>query len=185
MEHSDFSSIPAIDIAPDGDVILIIGADRRRLRVFSLFLKNASNVFKAMLGSHFAEGKSIGGADPAEIPLPEDDAETLSIIFNVLHGKNDIVPESLDGTQILRIAVAADKYDLIIPLRFAIQRWLACSGVSDPKELWLLMVASSWFDNAKGFADITHALIFHYAGSYSELAIEGGLNPDALLRACG
>jgi hypothetical protein len=184
MEHSDSSSISAIDIAPDGDVIFIIGTERRRLRVFSLFLKNASSVFKAMLGPHFAEGQSLGGADPVEILLPEDNAEALSIIFNVLHGRNDSVPDSLNGSQILHIATAADKFDLVISLRFAIQRWLNCSGVNDPRELWLLMVASFWFDNANGFADITHALILHYAGSYSELAIEGGLNPDVLLRVC-
>jgi hypothetical protein len=122
MEHSNSSSIPAIDIAPDGDVILIVGAERWRLRVYSLFLKNALNVFKAMLGPHFAEGQSLGGTDPAEISLPEDDPEALSIVLNVVHGRNESVPESLDGRQIPRVAVAADKFDLVTMVRFAVQQ---------------------------------------------------------------
>jgi len=48
-----------INIAPDGDVILVVGPSRSqisKLRVHSLFLTTASKVFSAMFGPHFKEG---------------------------------------------------------------------------------------------------------------------------------
>lgn len=44
-------------VAPEGDVILVVGADKKRLRVSSTFLSQSSSVFKAMFSGKFAEGE--------------------------------------------------------------------------------------------------------------------------------
>lgn len=64
-----------VDIVPDGDVILVV-QDQVELRVYSIVLKLASAVFKAMLGPHFAEGQVQGTpTDPKSVSLQEDSTE--------------------------------------------------------------------------------------------------------------
>ena len=61
------------DIDPHGDVILIVGQDKKRLRVSAMMLFAASPVFKALLGPHFREGQRPRSAsNPTEITLPDD-----------------------------------------------------------------------------------------------------------------
>jgi hypothetical protein len=57
-EKHDKSSNSVTDIAADGDVILVVGPERRKLRVHSLILKNVSTAFNAMFGPHFKEVKA-------------------------------------------------------------------------------------------------------------------------------
>jgi hypothetical protein len=44
------------DIAPDSNVILVIGAGMKRLKAYLLVLKSALRVFSAILGPRFSEG---------------------------------------------------------------------------------------------------------------------------------
>ncbi|CAI0652219.1 unnamed protein product [Colletotrichum noveboracense] len=65
-----------IDVAADGDIIMIVGPDKRKFRVHSVMLKSASKVFKAMLSPNFAEGRRLRNnghhGDITKIELPED-----------------------------------------------------------------------------------------------------------------
>jgi hypothetical protein len=53
--------------------------------------------------------------------LAEDDAEAMEIILKVIHGCNDAVHDGLDASQILRVAIMADKFDCNLALAFAIK----------------------------------------------------------------
>src|SRR4051794_37049290 len=103
------------EIASDGDLMLIVGAAKVRVRVQSSFLKHASPVFRAMLGPHFSEGQPAVDSIK-EISLPEDDVDAIKIICAVFHLRNDEIPDHLSPACVLRIAVTADKYDCIVPL---------------------------------------------------------------------
>ena len=98
------------DIALDGDVVFLVGTEEKRLRVYSLF-KDTSKYFNALLGPHFSEGQNLGNKSLTEIPLLDDNAEAMAIIFNIIHGRNSVVRESPDPDEILQIAIAADKFD--------------------------------------------------------------------------
>lgn len=74
-----------VDIVPDGDVILVV-QDQVELRVYSIVLKLASAVFKAMLGPHFAEGQVQGTpTDPKSVSLQEDSTEGMKMLCLCLH----------------------------------------------------------------------------------------------------
>jgi hypothetical protein len=61
-----------------GDVILVVGPEKVKLRVHSLFLKAASKPFSAMFGPDWKEGHNMLGRDgPVEVPLPEDNATVV------------------------------------------------------------------------------------------------------------
>ncbi|KAM0499108.1 hypothetical protein ACHAP8_005816 [Fusarium lateritium] len=48
-----------IDIAPDGDLILVVGPKKTKLRVRSTLLAAASKPFSAMLGPNWKEGNDL------------------------------------------------------------------------------------------------------------------------------
>jgi hypothetical protein len=157
-------------IAPDGDVILIVGPDKVRLRVHSHALKMASKVFSAMLGPHFREGQGLNGFLPREIVIPDDDAEVITTISNVIHHRNDLVPDVLSPKEVVKLAIITDKYDCAITLKHAMAKWLELRDVKHPQELLCLMAAAYLFNNAKAFEETTRELIFNHRHCYITLA---------------
>jgi hypothetical protein len=172
------------DIAVDGDVVFLVGPEKKRLRVYSLVLGNASKYFKAMFGPNFMEGQNLGPNTLTEIELPEDNPEAMGIIFNVIHSRNSAVRENLDSNQIFQVAVAADKYDCVGALSYAIKDWLNYSRFVDSHNRWKLLLAAYWFDNVKLFKDLSLSLIIHHKGSYLDLAMKGDLDSETLMRIC-
>ncbi|CZR43778.1 uncharacterized protein FPRO_07305 [Fusarium proliferatum ET1] len=97
------TSAPIVEIVPDGDIILVVGSDRTKILVKSTLLRAASNPFSAMLRPNWKEGHDTRHYNgPFELPLPEDNAT------------NDRIPQTLPASDILAIAVAADKYDCLL-----------------------------------------------------------------------
>ncbi|KAL2037631.1 hypothetical protein N7G274_009576 [Stereocaulon virgatum] len=157
-------------IAPDGDVILIVGPDKARLRVHSHALKMASKVFSAMLGPHFREGQGLNGFLPREISIPDDDPDAMLAICNVLHHCNNSLPNVISPISIVRVAIAADKYDCVVALKYVMSHWLDFTGITNSLELVYLAAAAYLFNNARGFEEATRRLIFGHRGSYTSLA---------------
>jgi hypothetical protein len=165
-ERSDSSTA---DIAPDGDIIFLVGTGMKRLRAYSLVLKSASRVFNAILSPRFSEGQRLDDNESTEIDMPEGDAEVMEIMLNVIHGYNNTVHDSLDISQILRVVITTDKFDYKVALAFAIKVWLNYANITNSSQLWRLLRAAYWFDNAKSFEGISLGLILHHQGSYLQL----------------
>lgn len=161
-----------VEIAPDGDLILIVGPEEARLRVHSMLLRAVSKVFSVMFRPDWKEGQDMLDRDgPAELLLPEDNAAALKIICSVIHHQNREVPQTLAAGDILAVAVTADKYDLVHALRFASESWLR-SYTHGPGNLMLLTAAAYLFQNAHAFKEITRALVLDYDGPYLALSCE-------------
>jgi hypothetical protein len=182
-------SPPAIiDIAREGDVVFIVGPTQRKLRVHSLFVKTASPVLNAMLGPNFHEGQQLATTGLAEIELPEDDADAFETIFNIMHGRNDKVRDTLPPDELLQVVIAGDKYDCFASLTLASQLWLGCyKDVRDPVELCALDLAACLFCRQGVFAETTAALVAYHGGSYLDLTkkYEAAMDPVMLLKIAG
>lgn len=150
-KDSQISGDPGVvldtDIAPDGDVVLIVGPEKARLRVYSQCLRAASKVFNAMFGPDWSEGQGLSTCVPKEVALDEDNASALRTICLVLHHHAD-VPEVTSAKEIATIAVVSDKYDLAVALRYASASWLDQRRKSDLLDMGYRMVAAVLFNNS-------------------------------------
>ncbi|KAL7908149.1 hypothetical protein GGI35DRAFT_453480 [Trichoderma velutinum] len=163
------------DIALNGDIMLVVGAQKVELRVHSQCLICASKVFSTMLGPNWSEGKNLSKETPKEIPLIEDDAKALYTICCVIHHRNDIIPETFSPREVLQIAVEADKHDLRVALHFAKAQWLQSKNTTDVMELAYLMAAAFLFDDMNMFIEYSLALILQHQGSYIGLLADSTL----------
>jgi hypothetical protein len=173
MEELRDNKLSAIvEIAADGDVILVVGPEKVKLRVHSLFLKAASKPFSAMFGPDWKEGHNMLGRDgPVEVPLPDDNAAALKLICAIIHHRNQKVPQTLAADDVLGIAVMADKYGCVGALKFASGNWLRPLQ-NEAHDLMLLATAAYLFRSAPAFKEITKALILNHSGPYLTLSCE-------------
>jgi hypothetical protein len=67
-----------VEITVDGDVILVVGPEKVKLRVHSLFLMEAAKPFSAMFGLDWKEGHNmLGRYGLVEVLLLEDNATVV------------------------------------------------------------------------------------------------------------
>ena len=171
-ESRDNEQSRIVEIVADGDVILVVGLEKLKLRAHSLFLKTASRPFSAMFGPDWKEGRSLFGRDgPVELPLPEENGAALKLICAIIHHQNNMVPQTLAADVVLGIAVTADKYDCFDALKFASGNWLQ-PRQNKAGDLMLLTAAAYLFQNAQAFKEITKALILNYGDPYLALSCE-------------
>jgi hypothetical protein len=154
------------DISPDGDVILILGEEKVRLRVQSQCLRSASKSFGVMFGSDWREGQNLSKASPTEVLLVEDDKDAMWTICCIIHHRNDLVPSHLTAEEIFQIAIMVDKYNLRIALIYASVEWLKPQVNASRVDKGLLLAAAFLFDAPDMFIAHTIGLISHYNGSY-------------------
>jgi hypothetical protein len=160
---------PVGSIVSDGDVVFVVGEEKRQLRVHSLFLRTVSSVFNALLGPRYSEGINLSSDTPKSIPLPEDDPETMEIIFNIVHFRTDTFSDQLEPEALIRLAIAIDKYDMVQALKVYTRGWLYCDSIQDPGRLWQLAKASYLLHNDQAFKSATLGLLCHYGEPYLRL----------------
>lgn len=169
----DQSSIDMSDasraICPNGDLVLVIGRSKTRLRVFSQCLACASRVFGAMFRPDWAEGQKLSKEISPEILLVDDNVPAMYTICCVIHHRNSLLPTTFTPHEILQIAIHADKYDLCSALSFAKTQWLQERGGIDHVDMACLMAASLLFDDMDMFLAHGLALMFHSTASFSRL----------------
>ncbi|KAL4949544.1 hypothetical protein BDW69DRAFT_188203 [Aspergillus filifer] len=117
-----------VDIAPTGDLVLIVGPETIRIRIQPLILKVVTKPFSFMLGRELLDDGST------ELALPEDNANAGVHILTFLHYQYKLLCPKMAPIDILELAVVAGKYDMLDALRFASESWLqahsAKAGVS-------------------------------------------------------
>jgi hypothetical protein len=176
------------DVAPAGDVRLLVGSEREPIYVHSLYLKNASSVFSVMLKPCFSEGNTLqsGASGTLDIPLPEDDPIAISIMSRIIHGRNQGLLTLLASATILNIAMAADKYDCAGALAFAMEHWFNPKSLGRrtlARDQWNILLAAYWFRSSSAFDQMSLALMKGYDKSFMLLA-KGGEDIDLGLQIC-
>jgi hypothetical protein len=95
---------PVIEKEPCIDIHLLVSSKHLML---------ASPVFKAMLkNGNFKEGQALQSTGRVEIPLPDDDAPTLILLLNIIHGRTRRVPSKVHLSELAKVASMVDKYQM-------------------------------------------------------------------------
>ena len=147
---------------PNGDITLLVGEEKRKLRVARNILCLGSPVFAKMLapGSHFMEAQVTILSDDGtkHISLLADELEPLTLVLRIMHHRTKDVPTELSLDPLSQVAVLCDKYDLLGCIRQWTTSW--CGGsVAKEDRRWLLIAFV--FENANAFREITKSLILH------------------------
>ncbi|KAM5354496.1 hypothetical protein ACJ41O_001143 [Fusarium nematophilum] len=153
----------AEDLVPQGDLILMVGKEKKIFRVPSTFLCDVSPVFAAMLGPHFAEGHRLRSSKESDTPmaleLSDDDPQAVYNACRVLYGAHPSTKD-LEPASIHNIAVFADKYDMVSRFTFASAFWFAkYAWVDGPQETWWLTTAAFWLENRDAFYMYSRKLV--------------------------
>ena len=190
MSNESQQTDKAIIIDPQGDVKLVL--DDGTLIVSRAALRRNSSVFRVMLdeNSKFweASDNAIGKDQLRNVPLREDDFDTMEVVMRAIHQQNFKVPTEVSLYQLNNLAVLCDKYDLrecLTPWSFV---WLAHCLPSIKKSFygrWLFI--SIVFRHELAFTQITKRLVLEtklLPGKLTvgnDLDIEEGV-PDAIIR---
>ncbi|KAJ0316627.1 hypothetical protein Brms1b_005345 [Colletotrichum noveboracense] len=189
-------STPRPEIAPNGEVILLIGPDSHPIRVHALILADASPVFKCLLkptSSTYTEPAAVLFAtpdSPAHVTLPEDDPQAIETICRVLHSRIDDDVCDLSDDEVLRVAVAADKYDCTAAMGLAVRHWLRADKLEAIKNAVRdgcigfrrgdMLLAAYWFKCEPVFEELTRLLVTSSVGGFEGL-VDGRDGPEEVL----
>ncbi|KAF7910492.1 uncharacterized protein EAE98_012024 [Botrytis deweyae] len=98
---------------------------RSEVLVSSKHLSFASPVFKAMLTGDFREAVELREKGRTEIPLPDDDADAMITLVNVIHGRFNSVSKYPNLILLTKIAILVDKYQCHESTKFVAKVWAA------------------------------------------------------------
>jgi hypothetical protein len=111
-----------------GDVILKPRPHEGTAAVFlvsSVILSLASPVFEAMFSGNFAEGQALSVNSPREVPLPDDDLQSMLLICNITHMQTPALPKKLSIDDFANFATTCDKYQCIEAVEAWSKVWAA------------------------------------------------------------
>ncbi|KAF5500552.1 hypothetical protein CGCS363_v006528 [Colletotrichum siamense] len=185
------------NIAADGDVIMVVGPEKKEFRLHSFFLKTTSKVFRAMLGPNFAEGQHLNANQaksnraPVKIDLPEDDVKSMCFIVRAIHHHFDAF-HNAKNIPFFEILVAAEKYDLIHAIKHAFHHALAAAfGKEDTLKkmlgvkLWKFTMAAAFVKDATAFNTATRIFVLHWEHGFLDFAKQWYFNEVFAFHVCG
>ncbi|KAM0218012.1 hypothetical protein ACHAQD_007212 [Fusarium lateritium] len=182
MEEGTYSSScsKSTDMVTNGDIILVVGCDKLRIRVTSHFLCQISDVFNAMLKGNFAESISLqtqSEPTPTSIPLPEDSGKAMTHALKTLYGADPSMLQ-LNPYDIQAVALIADKYNMSSRFAIAGIAWMTHIPTMS-EDRWKMTVAAYWLRLQEPFRvmsqayleKINHAAIFRLANETADVAL--------------
>ncbi|KAK5734745.1 hypothetical protein LTR17_008675 [Elasticomyces elasticus] len=92
-----------IDIAPQGDVLLLCGEE---------------------IGNTKMEGATLADKATVDIPMPDDNAADMGLMCDIFHMRHDKVPRSLSVKRIMHSTELCDKYNCAIAMQPAFEAWV-------------------------------------------------------------
>ncbi|KAJ8060596.1 hypothetical protein OCU04_010907 [Sclerotinia nivalis] len=98
---------------------------RYHLLVSAKHMSLASPVFKAVLAGGFRETVELREKGRTEVALPDDDADAMTILIDVIHGRFKLVSKTLNLGTLTRMSILVDKYQCHESVDFLRNVWTA------------------------------------------------------------
>ncbi|KAF7884297.1 uncharacterized protein EAF02_004633 [Botrytis sinoallii] len=132
MSSTQTASTQTIVADPEGDVLLLLEptetgqVNKTKILCSSKHLGLASAVFKAMLRPNvYNEGTTLSHVGKVEIPLPEDDAEIMTTLVLLIHGRHQHpnLHPMVNIDCLGQAAILVDKYQMHEATNFITSEW--------------------------------------------------------------
>ncbi|EGP89751.1 uncharacterized protein MYCGRDRAFT_90453 [Zymoseptoria tritici IPO323] len=161
-----------LDVCGEGDIVLMVdtvggSTTPIGIRVSSQVLSITSPVFKRMFQtSNEATGGVNGTAcrsDNAKVVrLPDDDGDTIFLLMNVLHLRNDSLPARIESNALSHFAAMVTKYDCVNAAGRAASTWFdhIYAKCSNPP-LFQMVEAAYLLNDAVWFARFTSRFVLN------------------------
>lgn len=161
MANSISTNSGSTDIDPNGDVVLVV--EGTRLRVSSNVLGLASPVWKAMFRPDYAEGTSLSKGAPCVILLPEDKADALSTLCNILHHRIRSIEKKPTAASLEQLAIITDKYDCVDALSFysGLHLTRLMGSTKATRDIGRLLYPACTFNYPPVFQQVTKAMVYN------------------------
>ncbi|KAJ9605305.1 hypothetical protein H2200_009962 [Cladophialophora chaetospira] len=130
---------------PSGDVLLVLASGNEESSaaeddnettsvieevealVSSRHLALASRVFRIMFDGQFKERVELNSKKVKRVPLPDDDAQAMTILLYIVHGLNMRVPKEVSMEEFIAISILIDKTSFMRQQRWStIEKILLC-----------------------------------------------------------
>ncbi|OCK73464.1 hypothetical protein K432DRAFT_430580 [Lepidopterella palustris CBS 459.81] len=168
---------------PNGDVVLVLKPNTR-IQVNSKILSLASAPLKALLEGKFKEGRELYAAasrsECYELPLPDDDADAVELLCNILHCRAAFIPdaETVTVSILYGLALICDKYICYSAVAFHASIWIKPfeNGMIVMPGNEAVLVVAFLLDLPKAFQKLSNDLILHWTGSFLEFQSKGDPN---------
>lgn len=129
----------------DGDLKLVVGANRREFVICSRSIARASRVFKRMLFGGFRESRPTAEiSTPWVVDLPEDDPEAAGLLLCIAHSRFENTPASLTLAELHSLLVFSEKYDMTRLIRPWVQAWVPQPMVWQDSADYGTMIGIAW-----------------------------------------
>lgn len=198
-EISNSSNSKAVEIAKDGDIILVVGPEKLQLRCHSYMLKAAGGRMWVLLEPNIEvsikwetekeESASVTAVQSTKVYLPEDDAEAMTYICRVIHLQSDQVTLAMDSERVLQFAKFVDKYSIQPAVHAITAHWFKMSDhMLVDWSNWScamtgrMMVAADLTNHPDAYTFFANQLIHHYQGDY--IFLQGTSEADVLSTIC-
>lgn len=182
MDQSEPESTDVAIVSPNADITLVVGPNKKQIRVQSVFLTETSKPFAAMLSG------TLKDPNTKVIELPDDNADAMVQICIALHRHYNELSTNPPPATVLEFAIIADKYLLLETLSCVARRyWLSAQAVGKPFHAvqrhgligMLQYATAAWiFDDADAFWSHTRGLIIDWEDSY---IVEKGTRLDIVM----
>ena len=105
---------------------------------------------------------------PYSFPLPGDDPEALTLLYNALHFQTEEIPETPSPTCLENLAIISDKYRCAFAIGVHAASWMR-KCPSDPRDLYRLLVVSYSLDLPESFSAVSWEILQRRVGVFCDL----------------
>lgn len=160
LEPARENSVLATDelvLAPDGDLELVFGPDKKVIRVHAWLLKNFCPTLNCNVTEPVRKGE-IGCEQRPKLELHKDLARPLTLLCGIIHGRQVTEPNELLASDLLKLAQMARKFGCTDKLFYGAEYWLLHVPFEDAHDLWYGLLAAYLFRNSYHFQRFSNKL---------------------------
>ena len=117
------------------------------------------------------------------VPVPTDDPDSMFILCNLLHLRNDNLPKTMFPERLYNLAYLAHKYQCVVAAGRAAAEWFDRLHTSrNPGDMWKIIEAAFLFDDPLFFARFTSRWILEQPMANKRLPLPSCVETQKLAR---